>query len=402
MSRFRGGHDIVGARDCAAALVWHALSVIYFDANATSPLCAVAREAWLDAVDRYPGNPSSLHRVGARADAALERAREQLASRLECDPGLIVWTSGATESANLAFHHLARAATPGSEAWVAAIEHPCVLASAALHFPERIHQLAVLKTGSLDLARFEKSLHEKPPALVAVMAANNETGVLQPWGEVRSLCRDAKVPFLCDATQWIGRRSAAALGACDYLFGSAHKMGGPKGAGFLKIASTRGFQPMYVGGPQESGRRAGTENLPGILSMIATLEDREQRIAGQEWRPSLAAKTAFEESLLASFPGAEIVGRSADRLWNTSMAVMPALDGCRQRWVVKLDKLGFAASTGSACASGKEQTSHVLSSMGYEPQRAANALRFSVSWESPPEEWERLLRTLKEIQDGRA
>src|ERR1700679_1594163 len=249
-------------------------TVLYFDHNATSPLCEPAKEAWLDAIARYPGNPSSPHRGGARAAAALSQAREKLAAWLHCEPAEIVWTSGATEANNTVLHHAAQ--TASGEAWISAIEHPCVLESTRRHFPKRHRLIPVTSNGILDLAWLERSLKDQSPSLVALMAANNETGVLQPWREAMTLCRKRGIPFFCDAAQWIGKLPASGLGDADFVSGCAHKFGGPQGVGFLKCPQK--LRPLLVGGPQEDGRRAGTENVAGILSMIAALEFREDTL----------------------------------------------------------------------------------------------------------------------------
>ena len=361
--------------------------MLYFDHNATSPLIPLACEAWLDATSRFVGNPSSPHRLGARADAALAQARERLAAWLGCAAEDIVWTSGATESNNAVLHHAALAGE--GEAWISTVEHPCVIEAAQRHFAERQQKIPVTRDGAADLAWLAKALQHKRPALVGVMAANNETGVLQPWREMLALCREHGVPFFCDAAQWIGKLPAAGLGACDFVSGCAHKFGGPQGVGFLKVPA--GFRAMIVGGPQEDGRRAGTENVAGVLAMIAALEQREQQIARGEIADRLAMRAEFESALL----GVKILGAAADRLWNTVSAVMPEVADCRQRWVVKLDKLGFAVSTGSACASGREKPSHVLSAMDIPPDAAGRALRFSSGWETRAADWEELLAGLQ-------
>ena len=374
--------------------------MLYFDHNATSPLCGAAREAWLEASERFIGNPSSPHRLGARAEAALDQAREKLAAWLGCVPDDLIWTSGATESNNAAIQHAALASD--SEVWLSAMEHPCVIESARRHFAKRHRLLPVTANGVLDLASFRTEITRHRPALVAVMAANNETGVLQPWREVLAICRELGVPFLCDAAQWIGKLPAAGLGACDFVSGCAHKFGGPQGVGFLKVPP--GFRAMIVGGPQEGGRRAGTENVPGVLAMIAGLELREQQIARGEFAEKLAIRLEFESSLAAALPGATIVGAAVERLWNTVSVVMPEVPDCRQRWVVKLDKLGFAVSTGSACSSGKEQPSHVLDAMDIPPAVASRALRFSSGWETRAADWSELLdgvqRAFKALSAG--
>jgi len=383
-------------KHCRLHSVWHAARVINFDANATAPLCSAAREAWLEAVDRFPGNPSSQHRLGTRAEAALEQARMEWAEMLGCDPGLLIWTSGATESANLLFYHLAQNAPANAELWLSPLEHPCVIAAGSRSFSSRVKFVRASPQGRIELDSFRRMIETtapKPSAL-ACMAANNETGVLQPWTELAEICREHKVYFVCDATQWIGRHPAAGLGSCDFVLGSAHKMGGPKGAGFLKIASTSPWMPLVVGGPQESGRRAGTENVAALLAMTATLRERELRFQRGDQLSLVQAREAFEHALPKAVPGTRIVGSDSPRLWNTAMALMPPLPDCQQRWVVRLDRLGFAVSTGSACASGKEKPSHVLEAMGLSADTAAQALRFSVTWESDPHHWSQLLRAL--------
>ena len=372
----------------------------YFDHNATSPLHPAARQAWLEATEKFIGNPSSPHRVGARADAALTEAREKLARFLGCDALDIVWTSGATESNNAALHHFARTLDARAEAWVSAIEHPCVLDTARHLFGKRLRLIPATRDGVVELNWFSRELKRRRPGLVAVMAANNETGVLQPWRDVLALCREREVPFFCDAVQWVGKLPALGLGECDFVSGSAHKFGGPRGVGFLKCPAKGRVEPLLRGGPQEERRRAGTENVPGVLAMVAALEVREAALAAAKmedggWRME-SAKREFERRLLADLPGAETVGAGSPRLWNTVSALMPERD-CQSRWVVKLDKAGFAVSTGSACASGKEEPSHVLTAMGCTAADAGRVLRFSSGWETLPKDWDALAAAVLDV-----
>jgi cysteine desulfurase len=362
--------------------------VLYFDHNATHPLSPTAREAWLQATRDFIGNPSSPHRLGARAEAALNEARDRLAEVLGCDAGAIVWTSGATEAANAALHHAART----GEAWISAIEHPCVLEATRRYFAGRHALIPVTSAGVVDLGWLAERLKHRRPALVGIMAANNETGALQPWREVVELCRAHGAPFFCDAAQWIGKLPAAGLGGADFVSGCAHKFGGPQGIGFLKVAAK--FQPLLVGGPQEEGRRAGTENVAGVLAMMAALQEREAALRANAAEERTAVRASFEAQLVARLPGSSIVGAESARLWNTVSAIMPELPDCRQRWVVKLDKLGYAVSTGSACASGKEETSHVISAVGLTTSEASRVLRFSSGWETAVSDWDRLLEGL--------
>lgn len=372
--------------------------MIYFDHNATSPLAAEARQAWLDAVEKLIGNPSSPHRLGTRADKALNDARFEVAQFLGCDALDIVWTSGATEAANLVLHHFA-ITKPDAELWISAVEHPCVLQAARHYFRKRLRLIPVTRSGVVDLDWLRARLKRARVAAVAVMAANNETGVLQPWREAGALCAAARVPFFCDATQWIGKLPGAGLGACDFVIGSAHKFGGPKGVGFLKCPSKGRIEPLLKGGQQEEGRRAGTENVAGVVAMAAALRVREAALARGEIALRLNWRRRFESRLVERLPGCAVVGSESDRLWNTVAVLMPPAD-CRSRWVVKLDKLGFAVSTGSACASGREEPSHVLAAMGFTAAEAGRMLRFSSGWETTARDWESLLEALERAGRG--
>jgi cysteine desulfurase len=415
-------------------------TMIYFDHNATTPMLPQARQAWLEATEKLVGNPSSPHRIGSRADTAITGARQRLAEFLGCDALDLVWTSGATESNNTVLHHFARALPSDAEVWVSAIEHPCVMASTKHYFPERHRLTPVTREGVVDLNWLTEEMAHARPGLVAIMAANNETGVLQPWREALAICQQWDVPFFCDAAQWIGKLPASGFGTCTFVSGAAHKFGGPKGVGFLKCPAKGRVEPLMRGGPQEEGRRAGTENVAGILSMVAALEAREdlmrdtdQPTPSQEGSSSptraassppgrsqgwvstcanresclaamaiqrrLAWRDAFIERMLEALPEAEVAGLRQPRLWNTVSALMPNADR-QQRWVVKLDKLGFAVSTGSACSSGKEEPSHVIAAMGYSPHESSRVLRFSSGWDTTEEDWQALLEALQKVHHG--
>jgi cysteine desulfurase len=369
--------------------------VIYFDHNATSPLLPEARQAWLDASEKFPGNPSSPHRLGSRADAALTDARERLAAILGSHSAEIIFTSGASESNNTVLNHVAQTVSDG-EVWISAIEHPSVLEPARFLFGARLRLLPVTHAGVVDVSWLETELKRARPALIAVMAANNETGALQPWREVLGISHKHNVPFFCDAVQWIGKLSAAELGQSDWVSGSAHKFGGPRGIGFLKVPRSLAVTPLLRGGPQEETRRAGTENVAAVLAMVSVLEAREDQIARGEHERASSMREQFEQKLLATLPSSAIVAADSARLWNTVSALMPEAD-CQQRWVVKLDKLGFAVSTGSACSSGKEEPSHVLRAMNYSSADAGRVLRFSAGWQTTAQDWDALLSALQSI-----
>jgi cysteine desulfurase len=369
--------------------------VIYFDHNATAPVIREAREAWLDATETVTGNPSSPHQIGGRANAALREAREKLAHFLGCQPADIVWTSGATEANNMVMHHFARTLDAKSEVWVSAIEHPCVHESAKHYFGKRARLIPVTHDGVIDLDWLTAELADTRPGLVGVMAANNETGVIQPWREILAICRQYKVPFFSDAVQWLGKMPAKGLGECDYLSGAAHKFGGPRGVGFLKVPHRSQVTPLILGGKQEQGRRAGTENVPIIVSMLAALEAREKQMARSEHILRGVWRENFERQLLHKLPGTVVVGANSPRLWNTVSALMP--EGVQLRWLTKLDKAGFAVSTGSACTTGKEEPSHVLAAMNFKSAEAHRVLRFSSGWETTEADWAALANGLAKV-----
>lgn len=369
--------------------------MLYFDYNATAPVMREAREAWLEATERIHGNPSSPHAFGLAANRAMTEAREKLAHFLGCHPLDLIWTSGATEANNMLMHHFAQILDANSEVWISAIEHPCVHDSAKHYFPKRLKFIPVTHDGVVDMEWFAHEMADTRPGLVAVMAANNETGVIQPWRELHAICQTYEVPFFSDAVQWLGKLPAKGLGDCDYLSGAAHKFGGPRGVGFLKVPHRSRVNSLLFGGKQEKGQRAGTENVPIIVAMLAALEAREKQLANGDHQHRAEWKEKFEKLLLRQVPGSTVVGASVPRLWNTTSALMP--EGGQQRWVTRLDKAGFAVSTGSACTTGKEEPSHVLSAMGYKPGQVTQVLRFSSGWETTAADWEALEKGLVRV-----
>ena len=370
--------------------------MIYFDYNATAPVMREAREAWLHVTEKLGGNPSSMHQAGTRASIALADAREKLAEMLGCHPLDLIWTSGATEANNMVMHHFAKKLGTTGEVWISAIEHPCVFDSAQHYFGKRAKLIPVTHDGVIDMDWLTAELADSRPALVAVMAANNETGIIQPWREARAICHQYKVPFFTDAVQFIGKMPMTGLGECDFVSGAAHKFGGPRGVGFLKIPHRSVITPLLHGGKQEGGRRAGTENVATIAAMMAALEVREKQIARSEHLLRKLWRDNFERELLRTLPGASIIGANVPRLWNTVSALMP--DGDRKhQWVVRLDKAGFAVSTGSACTTGKEEPSHVLAAMGVKSAQAMRVVRFSAGWETTESDWDALVKGVAKV-----
>ena len=369
-----------------------------FDYNSTTPLAPAARDAWLQACAEAWANPASAHRAGARVRVRLEQARARLAGLLGGDPDALVFTSGATEGANAVFAHAAAHAPADACALVGATEHACVQAAAARWFPGRVAPLPLDADGIVILDTLRDWLAAGRVSLVAALAANNETGVLHPWREIAALCRTAGVPYLCDATQWLGKLPADGLGAAGFVLGSAHKFGGPKGVGLLVLPAggpACDFN-FIAGGAQQAGRRAGTEDYPGVAALVAALAATTPPpgppvAVRQGWR------AAFERDLVAALPGTRIVGAGADRLWNTVMVVLPT--GENHRWLTKLDKRGFEVGTSAACTSGPHSTSHVLAALGFPATEARRALRFSSGWETTEADWRALLAALVEVRD---
>lgn len=352
------------------------MSLEFFDHNSTTPLNAAAALAWKEAQGASWLNPSSPYRAAAAVRARLAAARERLAAVLETKPERVVFNSGATEGNNRVFELWARQLPAGARVGVSPTEHPSVLEAARHYFKERIDWLPLDANGAVAADRIEYG------GLVALsaMAANNETGVLNPWSQIAADCRAAGIPFHCDASQWLGKLPASGLGACDYLTACAHKFGGPKGTGFLFLPEGGAAVGFQRGGPQEGGHRAGTEDVPSILAMLAALEAAPAGAA--------AARDAFEAGLLAALPQCEVVGKAAARLWNTSALCLPEFENVR--WIRALEKRGFLVSTGSACASGKVGASPVLAAMGYSVDVIRRVVRISAGAETKPAAWEGL------------
>jgi cysteine desulfurase len=371
----------------------------YFDHNATTPLCPAAREAWLEAAERHWHNPSGLYREAGAAKRRLEEAREELAERLGCEPARVVFTGGATEG-NQSVMREAAARTPAGRVLLSAVEHPSVREPALREFgAARCSEIPQAETGAADAAWLAEALRDPGAvALVSLMAANNETGVRQPWREAAAICREAGVWFHTDAAQWIGKLPAGGLGEhCDLVTGCAHKFGGPKGTGFLVIPEEAedSFRSQ-VGGPQESGHRAGTEDLPGILAMMAALREKPDDHLEQNEARWLAARRRFETDLAARLPGVRIVGEGADRLWNTSMLIVPGADS-NLKWLTRLSARGFAVSTGSACSAGRGAPSRVMAAMGLGFEDMGRVIRVSAGWETAESDWDALADAFVEV-----
>lgn len=365
----------------------------YFDANATTPLFPSVRECYLKALDADWPNPSSLYHTAGAVRRKLEEAREELADFLGIDqPERIVFGSGATESSNAVFRHVAATSPPDATVMISPLEHPCVRDAAGRDFPGRVSLAPLAPEGTIDLAATAERLDQERPVLLSVMAANNETGALQPWAALRQLTAERGIPFHCDAAQWLGKMPSDGLGKIAWLTGSGHKFGSPKGVGFLVVPEGTGrLRGTSVGGAQESGHRAGTENTPGILAMVRALGE------AATWFPRVTGegRDGFEDRVRRSLPGTRVVGGAAPRLWNTTMLVLPEFSNLS--WLTRLSHLGFQVSTGSACSAGKGHPSHVMEAMGLDPDEMGRVLRASSLWSAGAEEWEALAEGLEQV-----
>ena len=362
---------------------------VYLDWNATAPLRPEARAAMLAALDEV-GNPSSVHAEGRRARALIERARGQVAALVGAAPHNVIFTGSATEAAA---HALSRhwrgdgVARPAGRLFVSAIEHPCVLAGGQFA-PDEVVRVAVTSTGIVDVFALDQHLKSHNLALgkplVALMLANNETGVIQPVAAAAALVHAAGGFLVCDAVQAAGRIpiDLASLGA-DALFLSAHKLGGPKGVGALVLADEAvAPAPFIRGGGQERGHRAGTENVAAIAGFGAAAEAAR---AGLVDMPRIAQLRGRIESVVRS-----VVARNGSpRLPNTTLLTLPG--GKAETLVIQLDLAGIAVSAGSACSSGKVKRSHVLEAMGLAPEIADGTIRISLGATTTEAEVERFV-----------
>ncbi|GAA5132962.1 cysteine desulfurase family protein [Prosthecobacter algae] len=367
----------------------------YFDYNATTPLSPAARAAWLRASDQHWHNASSLYREAGLTSQALEAAREQFADLLGVEPERVVFTSGATESNNTLFAGLSKCLPADGVVAISAIEHPSVREAARAWLGRgRVIEIPVDDQGVVQPEVLQGILQQHSPALVSLMAANNESGVLQPWEELLEICRESGARFHSDAAQWIGKQPAGQIGTCDYLTGSAHKFGGPKGIGFLILADAEESFPLLHGGPQENSRRAGTENYPAIAAMVAALETATENIKAAQQAQS-QHRGSFEAEMKAAFPGLRVISEKASRLSNTSLLVMPRHDNLK--WLTRLTRRGFAISTGSACSSGKEGSSVVVQALGASWEELKRVVRVSSGPDTSAEDWQALTAAFSEV-----
>ena len=348
--------------------------MIHLDANASTALRPEVLEAMLPWLRDGYANPSGTYRAAKLARKAIDEARGQVAELLGAQPSEIVFTGGGTESVNTALRSMDQQAGPG-HALVSAIEHSAVLRSVEALARDGL-LVPVNAGGRLELGRFEEGL--SGAAMVSIMTANNETGVIQPVREVSLLARERGVMVHSDAVQAAGKipLNVGELGV-DLLSISAHKFHGPKGVGALFVRCGVAFTPLLLGGAQEGGRRSGTENTAGIVGMGAAAALMRRQLAAPAQSGLAQLRDAFESKVLDEVRGVTVNGDLNHRLPNTSHL---SFDGCEAAGLlILLDEAGIACSAGSACMSGKQRPSHVQLAMGIDETRARSSLRFSFS-----------------------
>jgi cysteine desulfurase len=372
--------------------------MIYLDYNATTPLCDAAREAMEPYFSKNFGNASSIHRAGRNARAALDNARDKIASLLKVKPNEICFTGGGTESCNLAVLGLARTkANGGGHVICEKTEHHAVL-HAVEHLEKHegfdVTWLDTVNDGVVDLDQLAKAIQPET-RLISIMTANNETGVIQPMKEISKICRERGVLLHSDCVQAFGKIDID-ISLVDAASFAAHKFYGPKGVGFLYLRGGLSLQPVLFGGSHENQRRPGTENVPAIAGMAAaaqfvlgnqhTEQDRLLKLRDELWN-----------LISQNVPDAKLNGGNAPRLANTLNVSLLGVDS--EMLLIALDLKGVCASSGSACMVGSVSASHVLLAMGLPVERARSAVRLSLGKHTTAEEIAATGKIVGEIVD---
>jgi cysteine desulfurase len=356
---------------------------VYFDNNATTPVPPEIQEAMRPYFFDHFGNASSIHHHGQETRAAVERARGSVAALLNCRPAEVVFTSGGTEGDNLAIAGLVRA---GDHVITSTIEHHAVLNSCK-HLESMGCEITYVPVDShclVDPDDVRRALRPNTK-LITIMMANNETGVLQPVAELGKIAAEADVYFHTDAVQAAGKVPLDVKNInCDLLTISGHKMHAPQGVGALYVRKGTQLQPLFYGGSHERSRRAGTENVPGIIALGKAAEMAKQALDRGDLAQMSAMRDRIENAILDEIEATGVNGAGAPRVPNTTNIHFDYIEG--EALVIALDLKGLAVSTGAACSSGAIEPSHVLTAMGLSPDRARASLRFSLGKQNTPDE----------------
>ncbi len=363
---------------------------VYLDNNATTPVLPevlAAMQPWFG--ERF-GNASSIHHHGQETRAAVERARESVATLLGCRPSEIVFTSGGTEGDNLAIFGIVGPglSKPGRHVVSSTIEHHAVL-NPCKHLETtgvEVSYVPVDGRGQVDPDDVRKAL-TRNTCLITIMMANNETGVLQPLEEIGKIAAEADVYFHTDAVQAAGKTAidVKRMG-CDLLSISGHKMHAPQGVGAVYVKKGTALRPMVYGGSHERSRRAGTENVPGIVALGKAAELAREAFARGDLDRMSALRDRLEQTMLGQIDGSAVNGQGAPRVPNTTSISFAGIEG--EALVIALDLKGLAVSTGAACSSGAIEPSHVLTAMGLDREQARGSLRFSLGKQNTSEDVE--------------
>jgi cysteine desulfurase len=356
---------------------------VYLDNNATTPVLPEVLEAMRPYFGERFGNASSIHHHGQETRAAVERARESVAALLGCRPAEVVFTSGGTEGDNLAIFGLVR---PGDHVISSTIEHHAVLNSCK-HLQEKgidVTYAPVDGRGLVDPDDVRRAFRPNTK-LVTIMMANNETGVLQPVEEIGKICAEADVYFHTDAVQAASKVPIRVKQiGCDLLSISGHKFHAPQGVGALFVRKGTTLEPRFFGGSHERSRRAGTENVPGIVGLGKAAELAAHGLQTGEDHGIAALRDRLEAAILQHLEAAGVNGKGAPRVPNTSNIYFDYIEG--EPLIIALDLKGLAVSTGAACSSGAIEPSHVLTAMGLRPDRARASIRFSLGKQNTAED----------------
>jgi cysteine desulfurase len=368
------------------------MDVVYLDNNATTRPAPEVVDAMLPYLTELYGNPSSVHRFGQRARQAIDEARARIATLIGCNDSEILFTAGGTESINTAVRGLLAARAPRKRIVTTTVEHSATreLCTQLGKEGHEIVELNVDRQGTLDLDQLAAALTDET-ALVSIMWANNETGVLFPVERIAALCKARRIPFHCDGTQAIGKLpvDVAALGV-DAMSFASHKFHGPKGVGALYVRRGLRVRPLVIGGPQERGRRGGTENVPAIVGMGKAAELAAAALADMPKVASL--RDHLEREILNRIPDTHVNGRTDARLPNTTNIGFTRLEA--EAILLLLSEQGICASAGAACSSGSLEPSHVLRAMNIDPKIAHGAIRFSLSRYTTEPEIDRTLEVI--------
>ena len=356
---------------------------VYLDNNASTPVLPEVLEAMRPYFGEHFGNASSIHHHGQETRSAVERARDSVASLLGCRAAEVVFTSGGTEGDNLA---IAGLTSPGDHIITSSIEHHAVLHTCN-HLEEKgcdVTYVPVDGRGVVDLDDVRRALRPST-RLISIMMANNETGVLQPVEEIGKIAAQADVYFHTDAVQAAGKIpiDVKRIG-CDFLTISGHKMHAPQGVGALYVRKGTHLQPLFYGGRHERSRRAGTENVPGIVALGKAAELAMQSFERGDDEKMSVLRDRLQQGILAQVEEAGVNSNFAPRVPNTSNIYFDHIEG--ESMVISLDLKGLAVSTGAACSSGAIEPSHVLTAMGLRSARARASIRFSLGKQNTPED----------------